>query len=98
MTRRPATGDGPEPLREGPGPSLIYIFGGETDPVLMSVSFDNRRNIGILVGIVAGTIVLAFFGTQWLRDSLGWNLIGELAYTFLVLVLALVAYDRLLVR
>jgi len=64
----------------------------------MSVNFGKRRNIGILVGIVVATIVLTLFGTQWLRTNQGWNLIGEVAYTFLILVLALAAYDKLLVR
>ena len=64
----------------------------------MSVNFGKRRNVGILLGIVVATVVLTFFGTQWLRTNQGWNFIGEVAYTFLVLVLALVAYDKLLVR
>jgi len=64
----------------------------------MSVNFGKRRNVGILLGIVVATIVLVFFGTQYLRTEMGWNLVGELAYAFLILVLALFAYDKLLVR
>jgi hypothetical protein len=64
----------------------------------MSVNFGKRRNVGILLGILVATIVLVFVGTQFLRNSMGWNLIGELAYAFLILVLALFAYDKLLVR
>jgi uncharacterized membrane protein YdjX (TVP38/TMEM64 family) len=64
----------------------------------MSVNFGKRRNVGILLGIIVSTVVLVFVGTQFLRNSMGWNLIGELAYAFLILVLALFAYDKLLVR
>ncbi|MCU4802481.1 hypothetical protein OB920_19130 [Halobacteria archaeon HArc-gm2] len=64
----------------------------------MSVNFDKRRNVGILAGLILATAVLVFVGTQFLRNSLGWNLIGELAYAFLIIVLALFAYDKLLVR
>ena len=64
----------------------------------MSVDFSKGRNVGIAAGLVAATIVLTFFGTQYLRNTHDWNLVGELAYSFLILVLALLAYDRLLVR
>jgi hypothetical protein len=64
----------------------------------MSVNFSKRRNVGILVAILVATVVLVFVGTQYLRNSLEWNLVGEVAYAFLILVLALFAYDKLLVR
>ena len=64
----------------------------------MSVDFSRGRNIGIAAGLVVAIIVLVFFGTQYLRNTHDWNLVGELAYSFLILVLALLAYDRLLVR
>ncbi|MFB6140636.1 MAG: hypothetical protein ABEJ26_09410 [Halosimplex sp.] len=64
----------------------------------MSVNFDKRRNVGVLLAIVVATAVLVFVGTRFLRNSMGWNLIGEVAYSLLILVLALFTYDRLLVR
>jgi hypothetical protein len=64
----------------------------------MSVDFSNGRNVGIALGLVVAVIVLTFFGTQYLRNTHDWNLVGELAYAFLILVLALLAYDKLLVR
>ncbi|MEF8852219.1 MAG: hypothetical protein V5A44_06780 [Haloarculaceae archaeon] len=64
----------------------------------MSVDFSKRRNVGIALGLVVATIVLVYFGTGYLRTTHGWNLVGEMAYAFLILVLALLVYDNLLVR
>lgn len=63
----------------------------------MSVDFRNRRNVGIFAGILVVTIVLVVLGTGWLRNN-GFNLVGEVAFIFLVLVLAIYTYDRILVR
>lgn len=63
----------------------------------MSVNFGKGRHIGILAGILGVAVVLILFGTRWLRNN-GFNLIGEVAFAFLVIILAIVAYDQLLVR
>lgn len=63
----------------------------------MSVNFSKRSNIGIVLGILVAAVVLVVAGTGWLRNN-GFYFVGELAYSFLILILALVAYDKLLVR
>jgi hypothetical protein len=64
----------------------------------MSVDLSKQRNVGIALGLVVATVVLVYFGTGYLRNTHNWNLVGEMAYAFLILVLALLAYDRFLVR
>ena len=62
----------------------------------MSVDLRKRRNIGLLVALIIGTIVAIIAGTAWLRGQ-GQTLVVEVAYTSLVLIVALYLYDRLLI-
>lgn len=63
----------------------------------MSINLRRRRNVGILAALVVATVVLLMGGTLWLRGQ-GQSLIVEVAYGTLVLVAALIMYDKLLVR
>lgn len=63
----------------------------------MSVNLRSRRNVVLLVALVVGTLVAIVAGTAWLR-GMGQNLVVEVGYASLVLLLALYLYDRELVR
>jgi hypothetical protein len=62
----------------------------------MSVNLDNQRNVGILVALVAGTIAVMAIGIMWLQGQ-GTNLLEEFGFAIIVLLIALVLYDKLLV-
>lgn len=63
----------------------------------MSVNMGKRRNVGILLALLAGTVLALAGGVMWLRGR-GEPLIVEVAYGSLVLVVALFVYDGVLVE
>lgn len=63
----------------------------------MSVSLNERRNAGILLALIVATVVVTAAGIAWLRGQQE-PLIVEVAYAASILIVALVAYDKLLVR
>jgi hypothetical protein len=63
----------------------------------VSVNLRNRRNVVLLVALVVATIVAILGGTAWLRGQ-GQNLVVEVGYASLVIILALVIYDSVLVQ
>ncbi len=63
----------------------------------MSVNLNERRNAGILLALIVATVVVTAAGIAWLRGQQE-PLIVEVAYAASILIVALVAYDKLLVR
>jgi len=63
----------------------------------MSTNLSDRRNVGVLLTLLVMTLVALVGGTGWLRGQ-GEALIVEVAFGALVLIAALVAYDKLLVQ
>lgn len=63
----------------------------------MSVNLSDQRNVALLTILVVATIVVAGTGIMWLRGA-GYALIEEISYLLLVIIVALFAYDRLLVQ
>ncbi|WP_416841748.1 hypothetical protein [Haloferax sp. DFSO52] len=62
----------------------------------MSIELNNQRNVGILVALIVGTIAAIAIGINVLQ-GFGTNLLEEVGYAIVVLVIALVLYDKLLV-
>lgn len=63
----------------------------------MSVNMRKRRNVGILLALLAGTILALAGGVLWLRGR-GEPLVVEVAYGALVILVALFVYDGVLVQ
>lgn len=63
----------------------------------MSTNLSDRRNVGALLTLIVATLVVLVAGTGWLRGQ-GEALVVEVAYAALVLIAALVVYDKLLVQ
>lgn len=65
----------------------------------MSVNLEEKRNLGVLAALILATVVAIAGGIVALKSQnvIPVTLIEEVAWTMLVLVLALVAYDKLLV-
>lgn len=65
----------------------------------MSVNLEEKRNLGVLAALILGTIVTIAAGIMAMKaqDAIPITLIEEVAWAMLVLIAALIAYDKLLV-